>query len=100
MNNFSIFLYPILVTEIQNILRSLKMSKATDIYNQSVDMYKENIKYLSRPLTYIINIIIVTGMFANKLKKSKIIPLFKAGDIENVPCYRPISLLPIYFPKE
>lgn len=37
----------------------------------------------------------VTGTFPSKLKQAKIIPLFKAGDIEDVSCYRPIALLPI-----
>lgn len=94
-SNFAVFLYPVLETEVQNVIQSLKNSKATDLYDQSVDMYKENLQHLSRPLTYIINLMFEKGIFPNKLKKAKIIPLFKAGDIEDVSCYRPIALLPI-----
>lgn len=93
--DFSLFLYPVLEIEVQEVLRSLKNSKATDLYNHSVDMYKENILYLSAPLTYLINLIFETGIFPSKLKRAKIIPLLKSGDIEDVSNYRPIALIPI-----
>ena len=94
-NALSIFLHPVSETEVQNVLKSLKNSQATDLYNHSVGMYKENLMYLSAPLTHIINLIIQTGIFPNKLKRAKIIPLLKSGDIEDVSNYRPIALLPI-----
>ena len=45
-------------------------------------------------VTLIINQSLTTGIFPNKLKIAKVIPLFKKGDIYTFDNYRPISLLP------
>ena len=45
-------------------------------------------------LTLIINQSLASGIFPNRLKIAKVIPLFKKGDIHIVDNYRPISLLP------
>ena len=49
-----------------------------------------------KPLTLIINQIINTGVFPNKLKIAKITPIFKKDDRTLFTNYRPISLLPIF----
>ena len=49
---------------------------------------------LVKPLTIIINQIIVTGIFPDQLKISKVIPLYKAKDQTILSNYRPIALLP------
>ena len=36
----------------------------------------------------------MTGLFPNKLKLAKVVPLFKKGDDKIVDNYRPLSLLP------
>ena len=52
------------------------------------------IKYqISKPLSHIFNLSVTTGVFPAKLKTSKIIPIFKAGDRTSCDNYRPISLL-------
>ena len=58
-------------------------------------MYKENIVSLSAPLTDLINLMLETDIFTSKLKRAKIIPLLKSGDVEDVSNYRPIALIPI-----
>ena len=45
-------------------------------------------------VTLIINQSLTTGIFPNKLKIAKVMPLFKKGDIYTFDNYRPISLLP------
>ena len=50
-------------------------------------------------LTLIINQIINTGVFPNKLKIAKITPIFKKDDRTLFTNYRPISLLPFFFSK-
>ena len=41
------------------------------------------------------NCSLVSGIFPNKWKVAKILPLFKGGDRENVNNYRPVLLLPL-----
>ena len=49
---------------------------------------------LVKPLTIIINQMIVTGIFPDQLKISKVIALYKAKDLTILSNYRPIALLP------
>ena len=49
---------------------------------------------LLKPLTTIINQSLHTGIFPDKFKIAKVIPLFKKGDPTLIENYRPISLLP------
>jgi hypothetical protein len=49
---------------------------------------------LYKPLIIIINQSLLTGIFPEKLKTAKVIPLFKSGDKAQMNNYRPISLLP------
>ena len=46
-------------------------------------------------LTLITNQIMKTGIFPNKLKLAKVIPIYKIDDPTQVTNYRPISLLPV-----
>ena len=49
---------------------------------------------LIKPLTLLINQSLSTGIFPNKLKISRVKPLFKKGKVYLFSNYRPISLLP------
>ena len=48
---------------------------------------------IAKPLSHFFTLSITTGVFPAKLKVSKIIPIFKAGDHSSCDNYRPISLL-------
>ena len=48
----------------------------------------------NKPLTLIINQCLLTGIFPDLLKITKVKPLFKRGDTAQLNNYRPISLLP------
>ena len=52
------------------------------------------LKFLSPAITQIINQSLLTGIFPEKLKVAKVIPLYKKGDPIIMGKYRPISLLP------
>ena len=49
---------------------------------------------ITKPLTLIINQSINTGIFPDRLKLAKIIPIHKKNDLHVIENYRPISLLP------
>jgi Reverse transcriptase (RNA-dependent DNA polymerase) len=48
---------------------------------------------ISVPLGHIFNLSLTLGIFPEKLKKSCVVPIFKAGDPTSCNNYRPISLL-------
>ena len=80
--------------EIILIIDSLENSKATgpcSIPTEILKLIKHNICY---PLKEIINLSFATGVYPDKLKIAKVIPIFKnKGDQLLVSNYRPISLL-------
>ena len=66
---------------------------STDSNGISIKLLK-NIKYqISEPLSHLFSLSVSTGVFPSKLKTSKTIPIFKAGDHTCCDNYRPISLL-------
>ena len=57
-----------------------------------------NIRFglISAPLVDIINLSLLKGIFPDKLKIAKVIPVYKAEDPSLFVNYRPISLLPVF----
>ena len=51
---------------------------------------------LSQPLTYTCNLSFLTGRFPDKLKITKVTPIFKSDNRKLVSNYRPISVLPVF----
>jgi hypothetical protein len=56
-------------------------------------MIKSISNEISIPLAHIFNLSLSQGVFPEKLKNCRVIPIFKAGDQLDVDNYRPISLL-------
>ena len=52
------------------------------------------IRQIVKPLTYICNLSLSSGIFLDKMKTGKILPIYKCNDPSNFSNYRPISLLP------
>ena len=81
--------------DILNIINNLTPKTSSGIDNLSIKHIKV-IKYeLAKPLTLITNQVLSSGIFPDKLKIAKVIPIFKKGDDTDVNNYRPISLLPV-----
>ena len=92
-SNIDFTFEPTSENEIYNIINnSLKNSTGKDeISNKLLKSIKH---IISKPLSIIINQSLVTEIFPNALKLSKVIPLYKKGDKQYLSNYRPISLLP------
>ena len=56
-------------------------------------MLKRNCNEIVKPLAYIYNLSISTGVVPSSLKLARVIPVFKKGDSTAMGNYRPISLL-------
>ena len=74
-------------------LSSLRTKNSAGVDGISVKLFKRLSSALINPLTLIINQSLVTGIFPNKLKIAKVLPLFKKEDHTVMDNYRPISLL-------
>ena len=59
-------------------------------------MVKSVISFISHPLAYIFNLSLRTGSVPLNLKVAKVIPVFKAGDPQDIHNYRPTSVLPCF----
>ena len=81
--------------DISKIIDSLKPKTSCGIDNISCKILKFIKNEIIQPVTLIINQMINTGIFPDKLKLAKIIPLYKKGEKSLVNNYRPVSLLPV-----
>ncbi|XP_077983288.1 uncharacterized protein LOC144438132 [Glandiceps talaboti] len=89
------FLKPTSVGEVEDIISSLNVHKASGWDKIDAKLLKYAMPYVSKPLCNIVNLSFSTGCFPDSLKIAKVIPLFKKGDPEETGNYRPISILPI-----
>ena len=79
--------------EIGNIINSLKTKVLFGIDIISNKLLKGVKEVIVIPLTILINQMLMTGVFPNLLKISKVIPLYKKTDNTNMSNYRLIALL-------
>jgi hypothetical protein len=75
------------------IIRKFKLKSSCDIHGISTKMIKFISNELASPLAHIFNLSLGTGIFPEKLKQSRVIPIFKTGNHLECDNYRPISLL-------
>lgn len=85
---------PVNEAQVKKIIANLKPKKSAGIDNISLILLKMSSDALTNPLTCIINQSLKNGIFPNKLKIAKVIPIFKKDDKHDFNNYRPISLLP------
>jgi hypothetical protein len=78
---------------IQKVIKNLQPKYSNDAQGVSTKMVKLIGKGISYPLAHIFNLSLRDGVFPNKLKLCRVIPIFKAGDPLECDNYRPISLL-------
>ena len=90
----SMYMYPVTEKEVSEIVSGCKSKTSYGHDEISMTTVKHVIKQIVRPLTYIFNRSLITGIFPNDMKTAKVIPVFKSGDRLQFSNYRPISLLP------
>ena len=81
-NPMSFFLNPVSEIEILNLISTLNNSKASGPYSIPTDIFKVIKNIIAHPLTEIINLSFLTGIYPNNLKIAKVVPIFK-----NKGCY-------------
>ena len=79
--------------EISSIVKSIKTKNTHGYDGISTKILKVSSNYITSPLTYICNKVILSGIFLDQLKFSIVKPVYKKGDRMNLTNYRPISLL-------
>ena len=93
MNTKSLVLNETNVIEIESLIKNLPNKTSCGHDSISNIMLKQLSNSISFPLMIVFNQSIVQGRFPGKMKKAKIIPLFKGKESDQVINYRPISLL-------
>ena len=94
---------------VYNLLRKLKTNKATGLDNTPARLPKDGVPVISECLTRIINRSYFSGVIPAGWKTSRVVPLFKCGNREEMDKYRvwrdqttaaketTISVVPMYF---
>ena len=79
--------------QVVDIISAMEPKSSFDASGINIKMLKFIKFQIAKPLSHLFTLSITTGVFPAKLKVSKIIPIFKAGDHSSCDNYRPISLL-------
>ena len=80
---------------VSKIIDNLPNKASCGFDNISTLFLKQISPTIITPMTLLINQVFNTGIFPERLKLAKVIPVFKKGDSKLINNYRPISLLPV-----
>ena len=95
-NPSSFFIKPITHIQIEEIISSFRNGKSTGPYSIPVKLFEILSPYISQPLAIIFNASVTLGIFPDKLKHAKVIPIHKKGSPTNPSNCRPISLPSVF----
>ena len=88
-----LILHDITEAKICQTIDNMDPKTSTDSNGISMKMLKFIKTQIAKPLAHLFTLSVTTGVFPSKLKTSRTIPIFKAGDNSSCDNYRPISLL-------
>ena len=74
--------------EILKELKNLKREKASELDNFPPGLLKDAALVLTKPLTFIINLSLETGVVPTEWKVAKVIPLYKSASLAEIDNYR------------
>ena len=87
----SFVMSPVTEGQVSRLFSNLDVQKASlDIPNKLIKIAAEP---LSKPLTFIYNQSITTGIVPDAFKISQVMPIYKSGDVTDTSNYRPIATL-------
>ena len=89
----SLIISPCTTNEVSTVIKSLKNGKSSGPNSIPVKLLKLLDDSISSDLSILINKSFAIGIFPDKLKIAKFIPIFKKGVMTKTSNYRPISLL-------
>jgi hypothetical protein len=78
---------------ISDIIKTFEPKKSVDMDGISMHLLKYIDSAIAVPLAHVFNLSLRSGIFPDKLKMSRVIPIFKSGDSTIPDNYRPISLV-------
>ena len=84
------------INQVKEAFFSLKINISPGCDEISFNVIKNCFSELNMPLKYLFDMSLESGIFSDKLKIARVIPLYKAGDPANISNYRPISVLPCF----
>ena len=90
----TVFLKPVIENEVLTIVKKFKGKMSTSYDEVKMKTVKSIIHSIVVPLTHTFNRSISTGIFPERLKLAKVIPIFKSGNRKEFSNYRPVSILP------
>ena len=74
-------------------MSSLKSNKSAGFDDIKPSILREVMPFIVKPLAYIINLSLSSGIVPDKIKIAKVIPIYKKGDPDASDNYRPVSVL-------
>ena len=95
-NMESFFISPCTSNEVSLVIQALKNGKSSGPNSIPIKLLKILEPHISVDVAILINESFETGIFPDKLKIAKVIPVFKKGLTSKNSNYRPISLLSIF----
>ena len=81
--------------EVVKLCHSIESHKSSSIETLSSRLIKDAFLAIPEIITGCFNLSFSQGMFPEKWKVARIVPLFKSGDHTDVNNYRPVSLVPL-----
>lgn len=92
-NQQTMYIRPVRQVEMDNIVKKCVNKTSTDCNGMSMTLLKNIYPFIKTPFLHICNLSFTTGVFPDRMKTAKVIPLFKAGNKQMFNNYRPVSLL-------
>ena len=86
----SFFFNHVSPSEIDSEITTIRLNKAHGLYSFPTRILRSAKHIISQPLSMLINKSIKFGTYPSKLKRAKVIPIYKSGDESDPSNYRPI----------